>query len=83
MRRKFEQLQSTFVSVRQNFTFAEEQEYIRLQAKLEEISAKFRNLSDRKTGLVRKSMNRTVVTETVVNKDERVENLKSRLNNLI
>lgn len=28
-------------------------------------------------------MNRTNVTETVVNKDERVENLKSRLNNLI
>jgi len=42
-----------------------------------------KNANDRKTRLVRKSMNRTNVTETVVNKDERVENLKSRLNNLI
>ena len=33
--------------------------------------------------MVRKSMNRTNVTETVVNKNERVEKLKSRLNNLV
>lgn len=38
LRSRFESLQRTFVSVRQNFTFAEEQEYIRLQAKYQELS---------------------------------------------
>jgi len=42
-----------------------------------------KNSNDRKSRLVRKSMNRTNVTETVINKNEHVEKLKTRLNNLI
>lgn len=46
---------------------------------MEELNVRFRNANERKSRLVRKSMNRTNIVETVVNKDERVENLKSRL----
>lgn len=54
-----------------------------MKAKYEELQNRYRNANERKSRLVRKSMNRTNVVETVISKDERVENLKSRLKNLI
>lgn len=72
-----------FVRVRSEFTSAEEQENIRLKARYEELNGRYRNANERKSRLTRKSMNRTNVVETVISKDERVENLKSRLKNMV
>jgi hypothetical protein len=54
-----------------------------LKAKYEELQSRYRNANERKSRLVRKSLNRTQVVETVIVKDERVEAFKSRLKNLI
>lgn len=71
------------MQVRNDFTSIEEQENIRLKARYEELSSRFRNANERKSRLVRKSMNRTNIVETIINKDDRMENLKSKLKNLI
>lgn len=83
LREQFDLIQQEFVRCRSEFTSAEEQENIRLKARYEELSSRFRNANERKSRLVRKSMNRTNVVETHINKDEKVEHLKSRLRNLI
>lgn len=76
-------LQRRFVEVRQQFASHALQENIRLKARLGELRKRFSNADDQKTRLVRKSLNRTKVVETVINKDARVEQLKSQLRNLI
>lgn len=71
------------MQVRNDFTSIEEQENIRLKARYQELSSRFRNANERKSRLVRKSMNRTNIIETIINKDNGMENLKSKLKNLI
>ena len=83
MRSRFEMVQSRFVDLRQKFTTHEESENIRLRAKLTELQARLRNANEQKSRLVRKSLNRGQVFETVIRKDERVEQLKRQLKNLI
>ena len=76
-------VQKEFVHIRSQFTSAEEQENIRLRAKLDELNLKLKNFNEEKSRLVRKSMNRNHVIETKINKDSKVEQLKAKLHNLV
>jgi len=83
LRKRFEFVQGKFVELRQKFTTHEETENFRLRAKLQELQSRLRNANEQKTRLVRKSLTRGNVFETVIKKDERVEQLKRQLRNLI
>lgn len=83
LRRRFEMVQGRFVEIRQKFTTHEESENIRLRAKLQELQTRLRNANEQKSRMVRKSLTQGQVHETVIKKDERVEQLKRQLRNLI
>lgn len=54
-----------------------------MKGKLQELRSRLRNATEQKSRLVRKSLNRGEVHETVIRKDERFETLKRQLRNLI
>lgn len=56
---------------------------MKLKSTLEELNARFRVLNEQKGRLTRKSMTRSFVNETVLNKDPRIEELKKKLKLLI
>lgn len=83
LRSRFEQVQTSFVQFRQTHSTHEEAENFRLRGKLQELQSRLRNATEQKTRLVRKSLTRGHVFESVIKKDERVEQLKRQLRNLI
>ena len=82
-KQEFETLTQEFTRFRQAGSSVEESENIRLKARLSELSATLRSLSEHKSRLHTKSVNRSRVVETQIHKDPRFEQIRSKLRALI
>jgi hypothetical protein len=83
LRSQYEQFQSELQTLRSKISNVDEQDNGRLKATIEELNTRIRVHNEQHTRLVRKSTQRNTVIETQVNKDPRVEQLKSRIHQLI
>ncbi|MCP4991253.1 MAG: hypothetical protein GY928_35950 [Colwellia sp.] len=83
LKSNYESLTSEVRTVRSNLSSGEKQDLLRLNASLSELRVRKRNLTERKTVLVRKTQTTSMITETLIQKDPRVEQLKRRLKSLI
>lgn len=83
LRSQFEALQREFEECREAGGIIEENENLRLKARLSDLTSALRSLSDQKSMLYKKSINRSIVTDTFINKDPAVDTLRSRIRALI
>ena len=83
LRGQYESLQREFEQCRDGGGIIEENENIRLKARLSDLTCTLRSFGEQKDALFRKSVSRCTVTETVLNKDPIVETLRSQLKSLI
>ena len=83
LRTQYESFQSELQTIRSKISSHEEQENGRLKATIEELSTRVRVVNEQKTRLVRKSTQRNTVVETQIHKDPKIEELKTRIHQLI
>ena len=83
LKAQFDRLFRELDQLRDSGASIEENENVRLRARLNDLSSAFRSLDQQHSMLHKKSVTRSRVTETVVNCDPRVETLRSRLGTLI
>lgn len=83
LRIQFEEINSEYNELKNQSRMIHEQENAKLRGHLNKLETELRSLSQTKERLLRQSHSRPRIVETILNKDPKVESLKSRLRGLI